>query len=131
MSDTNERSVASGGSVEGKPRNGAASACETVRSEPEPLAWAVIGSGETEGHLAGLHDTRLEAEMRIARMNEIGDCARARTMLVVPLYRHAHPRVVRLPKAPGDLEISEANGYAAAVEDFTRALADAGIWWKD
>jgi hypothetical protein len=130
MSDTNERSAASDGSVS-EPRNGAPSGCETVRSEPVPLAWAVIGSGETEGHVAGLHYTRLEAEMRIARMNEVGDCARARTMLVVPLYRHACPRVVRLPKAPDDLEISEANGYATALEDFTRALADAGIWWKD
>ena len=127
----NDGSAAMLGSVAGDPRNGAPSGCGTVRSEPEPLAWAVIGSGETEGHVAGLHDTRLEAEMRISRMNEVGDCARARTMLVVPLYRHAHPRVVQLPKAPDDFEISEANGYAAAIVDFKRALAEAGIEWTE
>ena len=70
MNDENKRSVASAGSVAG-----------------EPVAWAVVGSGETEGHVAGLHDTRMEAEMRISRMESVGDCARAAEMSVVPLYR--------------------------------------------
>jgi hypothetical protein len=41
-----------------------------------------------------------------------------------------HPQAtVRLPREPEDFEISEANGYAAAIEDFKRALTEAGIEW--
>ena len=46
------------------------------------------------------------------------------------LYRHPQA-TVRLPREPEDFEISEANGYAAAIEDFKRALTEAGIEWVE
>ena len=48
MSEMNERSVASAGSAAGDLRNGAPSGCETVRSEPEPVAWALMRRGQVE-----------------------------------------------------------------------------------
>ena len=103
MSDTNERSVASAGSVSG-----------------EPAAWAVMDGTKT---LVGYHScSRDKAE---AWAKEYGFPE------VVPLYRQPPSRAVQLPQAPDDFEISEANGYAAAIVDFKQALAEAGIEWTE
>ena len=100
MSDENERSVASDGSV-------------------EPVAWAVMDGTKT---LVGYHSCSREKAEAWAR--EYG------FLEVVPLYRHSHA-TVQLPREPEDFEISEGNGYAAAIEDFKRALAEAGIEWTE
>ena len=100
MSDTNERSVASTGSV-------------------EPVAWAVMDRTKT---LVGYHSCSREKAEAWAREYGFPE--------VVPLYRHSHA-TVRLPREPEDFEISEANGYAAAIEDFKRALAEAGVEWVE
>jgi hypothetical protein len=100
MSDENERSVASAGSV-------------------GPVAWAVMDGTKT---LVGYHSCSREKAEAWAREYGFPE--------VVPLYRHSHA-TVRLPREPEDFEISEANGYAAAIEDFKRALAEAGIEWVE
>ena len=101
MSDENERSVASTGSV-------------------GPVAWAVTPQGR---------DDEIDCEFIYPDEATAGDVA-ADWGVVVPLYRH--PRAtVRLPREPKDFEISEANGYAAAIEGFRRALASAGIEWVE
>jgi hypothetical protein len=96
MSETNERSVASTGSV--------------------PVAWAVVYPND---EVAVIAFKRRDADERASASDR-----------VVPLYRH--PQVtVRLPWGPEDFEISEANGYAAAMEDFKRALTEAGVEWAE
>jgi hypothetical protein len=97
MSDENERSVASDGSV------------------GEPLAWAAL---REDGDVAWIGYTPEGAAD--------GACGRQ----IVPLYRQPHA-TVRLPREPEDFEISEANGYAAAIADVKRALAEAGIEWTE
>ena len=89
------------------------------RNAKEPVAWAVMDGTKT---LVGYHScSRDKAE---AWAKEYGFPE------VVPLYRHQHA-TVPLPRVPQDFEISEANGYAAAIEDFKRALAKAGVEWVE
>jgi hypothetical protein len=38
---------------------------------------------------------------------------------------------VLLPPVPDDFDISEGNGYAAAIVDFKRALSEAGVEWTE
>ena len=105
MSETNERSVASAGSV-------------------WPLAWAVASGSH---RVYDVYDTEGEA---VAICLWLRDEENDGSWVTVPLYRL--PRAtVRLPFAPSDFEISERNGYAAAIEDFKRALAEAGIEWVE
>ena len=99
MSDENERSVASDGSV---------------------AAWAVMDGTKT---LVGYHSCSRDKAEAWAREYGFPE--------VVPLYRQPTSKAVRLPQTPDDFEISEANGYAAAIVDFKRALTDAGIEWTE
>ena len=98
MSDENERSVASDGSV---------------------VAWAVV-SGDCVDSTFTDRDEAVEWAYALIPPPQI-----------VPLYRHPTSKAVRLPQTPDDFEISEANGYAAAIADFKRALAEAGIEWTE
>jgi len=97
MSDENERSVASDGSV-GEPV-----AYQAVDEYGRPFGYAQI-------------------------ILPFGQWPKSQR---VPLYRQPASKAVRLPQAPDDFEISEANGYAAAIVDFKRALTKAGIEWTE
>ena len=81
-----------------------------------PVAWAAL---RDDGDIAWIGYTPEGAAD--------GACGRR----IVPLDRQPTSKVVRLPQAPDDFEISEANGYAAAIVDFKRALTDAGIEWTE
>lgn len=101
MSETNERPVGSDGYV------------------GEPAAWAVIdGTKALVGYQSCNRD---KAEAWAREYGFLG---------VVPLFRRPQAPV-RLPREPADLEISEANGYAAAIAVFKRALAEAGVEWLE
>jgi hypothetical protein len=101
--DNAERFAASAGSVGG-----------------DPVAWAAMDGTKTV--VACVSASRAAAECFSADYG---------FPEVVPLYRQPHGVAVRLPQVPDDFEISEANGYAAAIADFKKALCDAGIAWTE
>lgn len=107
MSDDNERSVASDGSVVGKPRNGAPSGCETVRSEPEPVAWALMRHGKAEQ--VAVHPVYLS-----------GDIHR-----VAPLYAYQPPM---LTAAERDAIQTAMNAYGSDNANPECAAIEATLW---
>ena len=90
-----EPSGASGGSVAGDPRNGAPFACEAVRYDRGPVAWAVM---PRNGDYCVTLSTRREAAQKAAeRKVEVGEYATMDDIAVVPLYRQPQDGVVRMP----------------------------------
>ena len=100
MSDTNERSVASAGSV-----------------ASEPVAWAVMVGGRRM--YVSWCKEMCEDEAFYHR-HPCGD-----SVLVVPLYRQPQDGVVRLPP----LDPNGAPGWNAAIGAVREALAEAGVDW--
>ena len=85
-------------------------------SHGEPMAWAVL---RIDGSVYDVY--RNEEEAKAIDEAVTGNHG------IVPLYRR--PQTVVIPPVPDDFDMSEGNGYAAAVVDFKRALAEAGIKW--
>ena len=106
MNDTNERSVASAGSVAG-----------------EPVAWAVMP--RNSDYCVTLSTRREAAQKAAERKVEVGEYATMDDIAVVPLYRQPQDGVVRLPP----LDPNGAPGWNAAIGAVREALADAGVDW--
>ena len=104
MSDDTERSVASDGSV------------------ATPVAWAVVWEGDE------LFDRTTVSFTEEAARRHVEICPSLRGKVVTLYFR---PRPVLLPPVPDDFDISEGNGYAAAIVDFKRALSEAGVEWTE
>ena len=104
MSDTNERSVASAGSVAG-----------------EPVAWGVLRVGGRFGYASVDLDEAVEMQARLERMENW-------KYEVVPLYA-PYPRVVRLPKMLGKMhgETDYGKGYNTALRTCQEILTDSGV----
>lgn len=100
------------------PQDSAAMSPASTGSVDKPVAWATLFCG---------------SPLVVSRFKQICDDEahyQGDVATVIPLYRYSHA-TVRLPREPEDFEISEANGYAAAIEDFKRALTEAGVEWVD
>ena len=107
MSDQNERSGASAGSVAGGVRNGAPSGCETVRSEPVPVAWALMRHGQAEQ--VAVHPVYLS-----------GDIHR-----VKPLYAHQPPMLTAEER---DAIQTAMNAYGSDNANPECAAIEATLW---
>ena len=107
MSDENERSVASTGSVDA------------------PVAWAVLGKGEIAGHVIGLDHTSIEARARVERMVGWGEISTADKVQVVPLYRQPQPTLT-----PEERQALERLCYDAS-DMIANDQRDSGCHWEE
>ena len=103
MSETNERSAASAGSVSG----------------PSPFAWAVCNPVGTYYRSFGYHREALECCLQKTR--ETGDRFHVRAMYAAP----PQDEVARLPP----LDPNGAPGWNAAIGAVREALSNAGVDW--